>query len=102
MTTREALRSYREKTQDKSPHERVYFFHAHIYYDADDTDEVAKMNILLETLQNDFSRDDHVELHKLQVLHQHNSTIASNETHTVNAPHPHDNTCSRVSVAHRI
>ncbi|CAL8468988.1 g8529 [Coccomyxa elongata] len=67
MTTREALRSYRQKTQDKPPHERVYFFHAHIYYDADDTDEVAKMKTLHETLQNDFSSDDHIEIHKLQV-----------------------------------
>lgn len=68
MTTREALRSYRENTRDKPPYERVYFFHAHIYYDADDTNEVAKMKILHESLRNDFSSDDHVEVHKLQVL----------------------------------
>ena len=69
MTSREALRLYREKTQDKAPHERVYFFHAHIYYDSDDADETAKMESLMKTLQSTLSKDDHFEIHTLQVIY---------------------------------
>lgn len=95
MTTKEALRSYREKTQDKPPYERVYFFHAHIYYDADDTDEVAKMKILHETLQNDFSSDYHVEIHKLQVFRLPTFTIAYSQ-HKFNTPNTNDENNTRV------
>lgn len=70
MTSREAFRLYRESTLDKPPHERVYFFHAHIYYNSDDAVEVAKMKALLETLQSTLSKDDHYEIHTLQVIFQ--------------------------------
>ena len=69
MTSRDAFRLYRDKTRDKPAYERVYFFHAHIYYNIDDAGEVAKMDALHKTLQGSFSQDDHYEVHTLQVLH---------------------------------
>ncbi|BDA43010.1 Uncharacterized 21.2 kDa protein [Coccomyxa sp. Obi] len=66
MTNRDAFLSYREKTVDKPPHERVYFFHSHLYYDGDDENEVAKMKLLLEHINTAFSEDNHVEVHEMQ------------------------------------
>lgn len=67
MTSRDALHAYREKTADKHPHERVYFFHAHIYYDSSSQEETSKMHALVKALQQHTSEDDHVEIHTLQV-----------------------------------
>ena len=67
MTSREALRSYRERTNDRAAHERVYFFHAHIYYDSSSVEETSKMRDVMKSLHHHFDSDDHVEIHTLQV-----------------------------------
>ena len=66
MTSREHLRQYRQSTEGKPAHERVFFFHAHIYYDASIAEEAEKMLQLQQRLQQDFSGDDHVAVHALQ------------------------------------
>ena len=75
MTTREALHTYREKTAGKAPHERVYFFHAHIYYDSQSKDETTRMHEVKAKLEQQYSGDDHVEVHTLQVGKDHHSLL---------------------------
>ena len=67
MTSREALHAWREKTAGQAPHARVYFFHAHIYYDSARQEEKAKMHTLIKEIQDEFAADDHVDVHTLQV-----------------------------------
>ena len=67
MTSREALRSYRERMKDRAAHEQVYFFHAHIYYDSSSAEETSKMRDVKKSLHQAFDSDDHVEIHTLQV-----------------------------------
>ena len=67
MTSREQLHEYRQSTEGKPAHERVYFFHAHIYYDSSNTEETEKMLKLRQRLRHDFASDDHVDVHRLQV-----------------------------------
>ena len=71
MTSREALHSYRERTKGRAAHERVYFFHAHIYYDGSSADEKSKMQDVMKSLHHNFDSDDHVEIHTLQVRVRH-------------------------------
>ena len=66
MTNRQNLHDYMESTQGKEPHERVYFFHSHIYY-APDEPQKMQMLELHERLQKDFIDDPDVEVHTLQV-----------------------------------
>ena len=44
----------------------VYFFHAHIYYDASIPEEKEKMMKLQQRLQQDFNGDEHVSVHARQ------------------------------------
>ena len=67
MTSREELHQYRQSTEGKPAHERVYFFHAHIYYDSSNPEETEKMLNLRQRLQQDFASDNHVAVHRLQV-----------------------------------
>ncbi len=80
MTTREALQTYREKTAGRAPHERVYFFHAHIYYDSQSKDETTKMHEVQARLEQQYSGDDHVEVHTLQVRSEGPPLIADHHT----------------------
>ena len=82
MTSREALHSYREKTKDRAAYERIYFFHAHIYYDVSSADGTSKMQDIMKSLQHDFDSDDHVEIHTLQVRGQHGGS----EAHIITVP----------------
>ena len=66
MTTRESLHKYRESTLGEEAHVRVFFFHAHIYYDPDGPQK-EKMLALHKKLQDDFKDDPNVEVHTLQV-----------------------------------
>ena len=66
MTSKEHLHEYRQSTEGKPAHERVYFFHAHIYYDASIPEEKEKMLKLQQRLQQDFSGDKHVSVHARQ------------------------------------
>ena len=66
MTSREELHQYRQSTEGKSAHERVYFFHAHVYYDSSNPEEIEKMMKLRQKLQQDFASDEHVDVHALQ------------------------------------
>ena len=80
MTTREALHTYREKTVGRAPHERVYFFHAHIYYYSESKDETNKMHEVKARLEQQYSGDNHVEVHTLQVRSKGPSLIADHHT----------------------
>jgi len=80
MTTREALHTYREKTVGRAPHERVYFFHAHIYYYSESKDETNKMHEVKARLEQHYSGDNHVEVHTLQVRSEGPSLIADHHT----------------------
>ena len=66
MTTRESLHRYRESTEGEEAHVRVFFFHAHIYYDPEGPQK-EKMLALHKNLQKDFKDDPNVEVHTLQV-----------------------------------
>ena len=66
MTSKEHLHEYRQSTEGKPAHERVYFFHAHIYYDVSIPEEKEKMLKLQQRLQQDFSGDEHVSIHARQ------------------------------------
>ena len=65
MTTREDLHKYRESTLGEEAHVRVFFFHAHIYYEPDGPRK-SKMLALYKKLQEDFMDDPDVEIHTLQ------------------------------------
>ena len=65
MITREALHKYRKSTTGEEPHVRVFFFHAHIYYDPEGPQK-AQMLALHKRLQEDFKEDPDVEVHTLQ------------------------------------
>lgn len=67
MTCKEALHAWREKTAGQAPHARVYFFHAHIYYDSARQEEKLKMHTIIKEMQDEFAADDHVGVHTLQV-----------------------------------
>ena len=69
MTTREALHKYRESTTGEEAHVRVFFFHAHIYYDPEGPQK-AQMLALHKKLQEDFKTDPDVEVHTLQARHE--------------------------------
>lgn len=65
MTTKEDLHKYRESTLGEEPHVRVFFFHAHIYYEPDGPQK-SQMLALHKKLLEDFKDDPDVEVHTLQ------------------------------------
>ena len=67
MTSRQALHEYLEAHKGEPVETRVYFFHAHIYYDHTDPGEAALMAALKSKLQAHFEHDDDVEIHTLMV-----------------------------------
>ena len=66
MTTREALHAHLAAHKEAPVYERVYFFHAHIYYDQSDPGEAAKMAALDPQLRKHFEAHEHVKVQDLK------------------------------------
>jgi DOPA 4,5-dioxygenase len=61
--TRSSLIAHRTATEQQTPGERVWFFHAHVYFDHDEPEQVEAARRFQRRIQETFAPGGHVEVH---------------------------------------
>ncbi len=62
-TSRESLLRHRAANEGAPEHRRVWFFHAHVYFDHESPERTAEARAFAERIRATFGENAHVELH---------------------------------------
>lgn len=64
-TSLESLRRHRAAHETGADYDRVWFFHAHVYFDHESKEEVARAHAFMDRIRETYASNAHVEVHRL-------------------------------------